>query len=140
VLLGSASERHAAREWSRPFEDDPGWGFGVGELSLLEVSALLTRCDLLVSVDSGVMHLGSAVGTPVLGLFGPTDAAISGPYWGRRRVLGGQSADGDRYDCYRYPGGASAGSLVDLDGEDVWRTAREMLSGIDLQTPSGPGE
>ena len=34
--------------------------------------ALLAQADLLITADSGPMHLGTAVGTPVLGLFGPT--------------------------------------------------------------------
>ena len=35
-------------------------------------AALISRCTALVSGDSGPMHLGTAVGTPVVGLFGPT--------------------------------------------------------------------
>ncbi|MEW6202692.1 MAG: lipopolysaccharide heptosyltransferase II [bacterium] len=45
-----------------------------GKIDLLEVAALLKRCSLLISNDSGPMHIGAAVGTPVLALFGPTDA------------------------------------------------------------------
>lgn len=40
--------------------------------SLRETSALLGEADLLVTGDSGPMHLASAVGTPVVALFGPT--------------------------------------------------------------------
>lgn len=40
-------------------------------------SAILAVCSALVSGDSGPMHLGTAVGTPVVGLFGPTT-----PHWG----------------------------------------------------------
>jgi heptosyltransferase-2 len=44
-----------------------------GSLSLDETAALLKRCDLLISNDSGIAHLAAAVDTPLLVLFGPTD-------------------------------------------------------------------
>lgn len=40
--------------------------------SLVEVGALLAECRLLVTNDSGLLHLSEAVGTPVQALFGPT--------------------------------------------------------------------
>lgn len=40
---------------------------------LREIAAVLRCCDLVVSTDSGLLHLAYAVGTPVLGVFGPTD-------------------------------------------------------------------
>lgn len=48
----------------------------VGKTSVAEAAAVLGRCRLLVSHDSGLMHLALAVGTPVLALFGPTDPSI----------------------------------------------------------------
>jgi lipopolysaccharide heptosyltransferase II len=50
-----------------------------GRTSLPELVALLARCDLVVSGDSGPLHIACAVGTPVVGLYGPTDPNISGP-------------------------------------------------------------
>lgn len=50
-----------------------------GQTTLPELVALLARCDLLVSGDSGPLHIASAVGTLVVGLYGPTDPIISGP-------------------------------------------------------------
>jgi len=41
-----------------------------------ELLALVTICDLIVSIDSGPVHLAGAVGTPVIGLFGPLDPAL----------------------------------------------------------------
>jgi heptosyltransferase-2 len=39
--------------------------------SLMRTAALLKRCNLLVSNDTGIMHLGAALGIPTVGLFGP---------------------------------------------------------------------
>jgi heptosyltransferase-1 len=44
--------------------------------------ALLHRAKFVVSADTGPLHLASALGTPVVGLYGPTDPARNGPYGG----------------------------------------------------------
>jgi ADP-heptose:LPS heptosyltransferase len=41
-----------------------------------EMVALIASCDLIVSIDSGPVHVAGAVGTPVIGLFGPLDPAL----------------------------------------------------------------
>ena len=43
-----------------------------GALGLQETAAVLRRSEVLVSGDTGLMHLATAVGTPVVALFGPT--------------------------------------------------------------------
>lgn len=50
---------------------------------LLTTAALMARADLFVGNDSGMMHLAAASGAPTLGLFGPTDERLYGP-WGER--------------------------------------------------------
>jgi ADP-heptose:LPS heptosyltransferase len=40
-----------------------------------ELVALIASCDLIISIDSGPVHVAGAVGTPVIGLFGPLDPA-----------------------------------------------------------------
>lgn len=58
-----------------------------GTLSLGELAALITKADLLISVDTGPMHMADALGTPVLALFGPTDPCKWGPRGPRSVVL-----------------------------------------------------
>lgn len=48
--------------------------------SILEMGALISRCDILVANDSGPMHISTAVGTPTLSLHGPTNPRFLGPY------------------------------------------------------------
>ena len=57
-----------------------------GRLSLKGLAAVLRSVDLMITVDSGPMHIAAAVGTPVVALFGPTDPARTGPL-GPGRVL-----------------------------------------------------
>jgi heptosyltransferase I len=58
-----------------------------GKTSLRELGALYRRAALLVTTDSGPMHLAAAVGTPVVALFGPTDPSRTGPYGPNHRVI-----------------------------------------------------
>ena len=46
-----------------------------GRLKGDELVALIAVCDLIISIDSGPVHLAGAVGTPAIGLFGPVDPA-----------------------------------------------------------------
>lgn len=50
-----------------------------GQTSLPQLAALLAASDVVVSGDSGPMHIACAVGTPVVALHGPTDPQLSGP-------------------------------------------------------------
>ena len=51
-------------------------------LGLGPLMALLRRAKFVVSADTGPLHLASALGAPVIGLFGPTDPSRNGPYSG----------------------------------------------------------
>jgi len=50
-----------------------------GELSLLQFAELMRRADAAVTSDSFPMHLASAMNTPLVALFGPTDESRVGP-------------------------------------------------------------
>ncbi len=49
--------------------------------------ALLSRASLLITNDSGPMHIAAAVGMPVVALFGPTSEVRTGPYGAGHAVL-----------------------------------------------------
>lgn len=51
-----------------------------GQTSLSQLAALLGQCDLFLGADSGVMHLASAMGVPVVALFGPSNHLAWGPW------------------------------------------------------------
>lgn len=48
--------------------------------TITQLGALIKKCTAMLGNDSGPMHIASAVGTPVLGLFGPTDPKLQGPF------------------------------------------------------------
>ena len=55
--------------------------------SFPQLAALLKRCDFVISNDSGPMHIAAAVGTPVLGIYGPTNPVLQGPYGEGHRTI-----------------------------------------------------
>lgn len=63
-----------------------------GMLTLEETAAVLKKSNFLISNDSGIMHLASAVNIPVIALFGPTNSNHIGPYSKKAVVL---KADND---------------------------------------------
>ena len=52
----------------------------VGKTSILQLGALLERCEVCLTCDSGPMHIAAAVNTPTVALFGPTDPVRHRPY------------------------------------------------------------
>ena len=52
----------------------------VVKLSLFEITQLLKASQLFIGNDSGLLHLASLAGTPVVGIFGPGQAATTGPF------------------------------------------------------------
>lgn len=61
----------------------------VANLHLKQVSALLNRSDLLICNDTGLMHMGAALGLPVVAVFGPTSPHIYFPGGVGSMALGG---------------------------------------------------
>lgn len=55
--------------------------------SIAELIALTRRAALVIGGDTGPVHLASALGRPVVGIFGPTDPVRNGPFGGAFRVL-----------------------------------------------------
>lgn len=58
-----------------------------GQLGLKDLAAVISRCHLLVSNDSGPMHFGPALGVPTLGLFSLSDPLHYRPLGNRSRVI-----------------------------------------------------
>lgn len=59
----------------------------VGKTTLAELAAELMRCDLLLTNDTGTMHLAASLGVPVVALFGSTEPDLTGPLGDSHQVL-----------------------------------------------------
>ncbi|PWB78656.1 MAG: lipopolysaccharide heptosyltransferase I [Candidatus Methylomirabilota bacterium] len=85
LIIGSSADLPMARRLAGRMNPAPFVAVGRTDLKLL--IALLKRIDLLVTVDSGPMHLAAALETPLIALFGPTDPRLIGPYGNDEAVL-----------------------------------------------------
>jgi ADP-heptose:LPS heptosyltransferase len=82
VAFGGIEER----EFTRIVAGDVGFDAG-GRTDLPLLAAGLSECDILISNDSGPLHLAAAVGTPTISLWGARDPAITGVTGPRHDVL-----------------------------------------------------
>jgi heptosyltransferase I len=88
VMIGGPDERTDVAAVSKMMKTSAIDLAGATTVGLLP--ALLSRASLLITNDSGPMHIAAAVGTPVVALFGPTSAARTGPYGVGQNVLTGK--------------------------------------------------
>lgn len=83
VIFGGPSETVIAKEIisasANFFSKENRFLNLAGQTSLRELAALISECDVLVTNDSGPMHIGYAVGTPVVAVFGSTSPLHTGP-------------------------------------------------------------
>jgi len=86
VLTGSEADRAMVAHVTTALGDVPVVN-AAGALTLVELAGLLAALDVFVTSDTGPMHLASAVGTPVVALFGPADPRRYGPRAARERIL-----------------------------------------------------
>jgi len=77
VVWGGAAERVTAERIAAASDDA---AIVATETSLQDLGELFRLSRLLISADTGPLHLAAAVGTPCVGLFGPVPAARNGPY------------------------------------------------------------
>ena len=116
VLLGAAGEEARCRPVG---EHVPGARIVdlVGRTDPQLAAACIARCRLFVGNDSGLMHIAAAIGTPTLGLFGPSPAETYGP-WGARARAVVATGEGDGSERLRR-----------LPVATVLQAARDLLQG-----------
>jgi heptosyltransferase-2 len=85
ILFGSAGERDVAERiesLSRAKIHNVA-----GQTRLRELAALLAECKVVVTNDTGAMHVAAAVGTPVVAVFGPTNPVTTSPVGPRHTLI-----------------------------------------------------
>jgi len=125
ILIGGKEDVHladeiAAKSGSKPLNM-------AGRANLLQLGALLEQCDVVVSGDTGPMHIAAAVGTRVVALFGAADPARTGPVGGGHRII--QAADVPCVPCRSRS--CSNGTFLEcmekISPPLVFETIRDML-------------
>jgi heptosyltransferase-2 len=137
VLIGGNEDRGLCEEIRAPSASSSILNTA-GELSLLESAALLGTCSLLITNDSAPLHLGVAMRTPVIAIFGATvpqfgfspvgefDSVIEldGLECRPCGIHGGDSCPLGTFDCMKH-----------IPAELVFRKVQETLSAVEKNVP-----
>ena len=123
LFLGGEQDRQIMEEIARSMTS-PCRSLA-GQTRLQELAAVLERASLMITNDNGPMHMAAAVGTRVVGLFGPSNPAIWGPWGMGHRTFYKQIDCRSCFhpDCLR--GDENCMRLICLD--EVWQAVREEL-------------
>ena len=90
--------------------------------SLEHLIAVTRRIELLIAGDTGPLHLASALGKPVVGIYGPTDPSRNGPYGTLSRVLRNPASVRDHSRIETPEAG-----LLTIEPDDVLQAADALL-------------
>ena len=85
LLFGTVKDKEVTNEICRYMEEK--CVNLAGETNLRQLASLLSMCKLLITNDSGTMHIACAVRTPVVAIFGSTDPVRTGPTGEKHTVL-----------------------------------------------------
>lgn len=85
VFTGSGEDRPIIEKIISGTKKNP-WNLA-GKTGLKELACLYDRCRVLVTTDTGPMHMAAAMGCPVVALFGPTSPLRTGPYGPGHKVV-----------------------------------------------------
>ena len=84
LLFGGNDEE----ELKRFIKESAGEGvLSVSGISLMSTTALIGKCSLFISNDSGLMHIAAAVDVKTIALFGPSDPLRTAPYGDKHTVI-----------------------------------------------------
>lgn len=126
VLVGTAADQaFAASVQSYLARLEVPFADLVGKTSLQDLVAVLREAHLVVTPDSGSMHLAAAVGTPVVSLWGATSAGRSAPYGSEQATLTGDAACAP---CYLKECPIGRVCMEAIGTSDVLRAAEARLA------------
>lgn len=91
IFQGNQAEESEARQLKSEFESDC---YISPTANLKYTSALMKKCKAIIGNDSGLLHLAVASQVPVLGIYGPTDPRLQGPF-GEKNLY----VENDSLDC-----------------------------------------
>jgi heptosyltransferase-2 len=96
----------------------------IGRTTVRQLMALLSLCRLVVTNDSGPMHVAAAFDVPVVAVFGPTDHTTTSPLTERNRIVRHEM---DCAPCLLRQCPTDHRCMTAVTVEDVLRAARELL-------------
>lgn len=124
LIFGSRAERPLAETIARSMEHTPI--VVAGETTLRQLMALLVECRLVVTNDSGPMHLAAALGLPLVAIFGSTNERATGPVGSRVRIIKRPAACSP---CGLRECPIDFRCMESVSVDDVYRSTLELIHG-----------
>lgn len=122
VLLGGPEDQPTAAQVKRHLN---GTCLDLaGRTTLRQALAILSRMELLITNDSGLMHAAAALGVPVVAVFGSTDPRATGPFTDKATVI---HHDLPCSPCLKRTCDFGYPCLTEIRAEEVWQAARDWL-------------
>lgn len=98
-----------------------------GSTTLTELMALITKCDVFLTNDSGPMHLAAALGTPLLALFGSTNEIKTGPYQSGKVI----HKHAECSPCYKRVCPIDFRCMKRIEVQEVYNELQSLISSYD---------
>jgi heptosyltransferase-2 len=124
VIVGSETERSIA-ERIRERMHQPAAVLN-GKTSLETLIGILSQASLVVTNDSGPMHLAAALGVPTVAIFGPTDESVTSPCGPRTRIV---REHVDCSPCMLRDCPIDHRCMTRVSAETVARAANDLMNG-----------
>jgi lipopolysaccharide heptosyltransferase II len=124
LVVGAAEDRPLADRFAAGL-GEPAL-IAAGAANLVQSIALLEECDLFIGTDSGPAHMASAVGCPLIVLFGPGNPKVMRPYTDDSRIVRSPRAC-DR-SCNNKTCVASESCMKAITADDVIAAAETLLA------------
>jgi len=138
TLMVAPAGNHHAQQVNDGCATKPLWP----RADLQQVAALLSQSDLVVGIDTGPLHMAAALGTPWVGLFGPTNPRVIGPYSysAGRAVVARFPKPASCRDCWRAfknredicPTLDATGCTTLVSVDEVVETIRQLRPGMHI--------
>lgn len=128
IITGSASDRERSLALARTIGDPRMVVVAAGASGLAQTAAILHNAAVVVSVNTGVMHIAAALDCRLVSLHGPTDPLRWGPLGSRSTVLSVDKTDGGAYLNlgFEYPSSPSD-CMSKITVNDVKRAVEDKL-------------
>jgi heptosyltransferase-2 len=124
VLTGGPGEREIGADIEKAMTVPPL--NLIGQTSVRELMAVLAQCRLVVTNDSGPMHITAAFGVPIVAVFGPTDHTTTSPASDRCRIV---RQEVECAPCMLRECPTDHRCMERISADDVLCAARELLGG-----------
>ena len=126
ILLGSMNDVRIGKEIKGNINKESGFLNLIGQTKLVDTIDILSSANLVLTNDSGLMHIAASVDTPLVALYGPTSPEFTPPLSNRVKVIKNNEGftklrSGDLEDGYHQ-------SLKDIKPEEVLAVLLEFES------------